>query len=118
MKKSKVIMLMGQDDLLSYSVDLFLTTHKEWHVVNMSFEQNLDTLFQMVAKVNPDVVIIQQGGDSCYSSLPVSLLQDNPSLKVITLNLNDNFMEVYSKQNILVGSSTDLFSVIETQTRT
>ena len=110
---SKIIVLWGQDDLLSYSVELFLTNHEDWHVINMSFEQNLNALFQMVAKTNPEVVIIQQGGDSCYSSIPVILLQDNPNLKVITLSLNNNLMEVYSKQNIEVESSMDLFSVIE-----
>jgi len=115
---SKTIVLWGQDDLLSYSVELFLTNHADWHVVNMSFEQNLNALFQVVAKMNPEVVIIQQGGDSCYSSVPIILLQDHPSLKVITLSLNNNLMEVYSKQNINVESSTDLFTVIEAQSST
>ena len=113
---SKTIVLWGQDDLLSYSVEMFLSNLKDWHVVNMSNEQNLNALFQVVEKVNPDVVIIQQGGDSCYSSIPIILLQDNPNIKIITLNLNNNLMEVYSKHNILVESSMDLFSVIEAQT--
>ena len=110
---SKTIVLWGQDDLLSSTVELFLTTKKGWNVVNIPIEQNIDALMKAVDKVHPDVVIIQQGDCPANSSFPTSLLKDHPKLKVITLNPNDNFMEVYSKQNILVQSASDLVSVVE-----
>ena len=110
---SKTIVLWGQDDLLSSTVELFLTTEKGWNVVNIPIEQNVDALMKAVDKVHPDVVIIQQGDCPASSSFPTSLLKDHPKLKVITLNPNDNLMEVYSKQNILVQSASDLVSVVE-----
>jgi len=113
MMKSKTIVLWGREDLLSSSVELFLTARKGWHVINISSEENLDALLLAVDKVHPDVVILQEGDRAGNSDLPIKLVQDYPGLKVIIVSLNDNLMEVYSKQNILVKSASDLISVVE-----
>jgi len=113
MTKSKTIVLWGREDLLSSSVELFLTAQKGWRVVSISNEENFEALILAVGKVHPDVVIIQQGDRSSNSYPLMKLIQDHPGLRVITVNLNDNLMEVYSKQNILVKSASDLISVVE-----
>lgn len=113
MTRSKMIVLWGREDLLSSSVELFLTAQKGWEVVSISNEENFDALLLAVDKVNPDVVIIQLGDRSGDSHLPMKLLQDYPGLKVITVRLMDNLMEVYSKQDIQVKSASDLISVVE-----
>jgi hypothetical protein len=113
MMKSKTIVLWGREDLLSSSVELFLTAQKGWHVISISNDENFDALLLAVDKVHPDVVILQEGDRAGNSNLPIKLLQDHPGLKVITVSLKDNLMEVYSKQNILVRSASDLISVVE-----
>ena len=113
MMKSKTIVLWGREDLLSSSVELFLTAQKGWKVINISNEENFDALLLAVDKEHPDVVILQEGNRAGNSNLPIKLLQDHPGLKVITVSLNDNLMEVYSKQNILAQSASDLISVVE-----
>ena len=112
--KSKTIVLWGREDLLSSSVELFLTDQKGWQVISISNEENFETLLEVIDKVNPDVVIVQQVDSSGNSNWPVNLIKDHPGLKLITVNLMDNMMEVYSKQNILVKSAFDLISVVET----
>ena len=111
--KSKTIVLWGREDLLSSSVELFLATQKGWNVISISNEENFDTLLLALEKVHPSVVIIQQGDCTGNSNLPMKLIQDHSGLMVITVNPNDNLMEVYSKQNILVKSASDLISVVE-----
>ena len=113
MTKSKTIVLWGREDLLSSSVELFLTAQKGWEVISISNEEGFNALLQAVDKVHPEVVIIHQGDRSANSSLPMQLIQDYPGLKVITVNLQNNLMEVYSKQNILVKAASDLVSVVE-----
>lgn len=110
---SKKIVLWGHDDLLSFFVDLFLTSQTGWDVVHVSFEKNLESLIQLVNRVNPEVVIIQLGEHSGNSNVPAILSQYHPNLKVITLSLNNNLMEVYSKQNVLVESIADFISIVE-----
>jgi len=113
MVKSKTIVMWGREDLLSSSVELFLTNQKGWEVISISNEESFNALLEAVDKMHPDVVIIHQGDRSANSSLPMQLIQDHPGLKVITLSLQDNLMEVYSKQKILVKAASDLISVVE-----
>lgn len=113
MTKSKTIVLWGREDLLSSSVELFLTAQKGWRVVSISDEENFEALILAVSKVHPDVVIIQQGSRSSNSYPLMKLIQDHPGLRVITVSLNNNLMEVYSKQDILVKSASDLITVVE-----
>ena len=114
MMKSKKIVLWGREDLLSSSVELFLTAQKGWAVVSISNEENFEALILAVDKVHPDVVIIQQGDRSSNSYPLMKLIQDHPGLRVITVSLNNNLMEVYSKQDVLVKSASDLISMVET----
>jgi len=113
MKKSKKIVLWGREDLLSSSVELFLTNQKGWQVISISDEEKFETLIRAVNKVDPDVVFIHQGDRAGNSNLPMRLLQDHPDLKVITFSLQNNLMEVYGKQNIIIESASDLIAVVE-----
>lgn len=114
MMKSKTIVLWGREDLLSSSVELFLTSQKGWKVISISNEENFEALILAVNKVRPDVVIIQQGDRSSNSYPLMKLIQNHPGLRVITVSLNNNLMEVYSKQDVLVKSASDLISMVET----
>lgn len=82
-------------------------------MISISNEENYDELMLAVNRVNPDVVIIHQKDPNLYLNLPAILLHDHPKLKVVTLSLNNNLMEVYSKQDILVKSTSDLISVVD-----
>lgn len=115
MTKSKKIVLWGREDLLSSSVKLFLTNQKGWRVISISDEEKFEVLISVVEKVQPDVVFIHQGNESGNSNLPMKLLQGFPGLKVITFSLQDNLMEVYGKQNIMVNSASDLISAVEAE---
>jgi len=111
--KQKTIVLWDRGDLLSSSVELFLTAQKGWHVFNLPNDENLEILKKTVDELNPDVVILHRWDRSNNVNLPTILLHDHPGLKVITVNPENSLLEVYSKQNIMVKSVTDLISVIE-----
>ena len=109
----KTIVLWGRGDLLSSSVELFLSTQKGWHVINLPNDENPETLVKAVDELSPDVVIIhQQNGDGDLN-LPANLLQRRPGLKVITVNLENNVLEIYSKQDITVKSASDLITAVK-----
>ena len=116
MAKSWTIVVWGREDLLSFSVELFLTRQKEWHVVSLSDEGNIEALILAIDKLNPNVVCIHQDNRTENSNLPMQLLQNHPGMKVITFSLQDNLIEVYSKHNIMVKSASDLISVVEMDT--
>ena len=74
---------------------------------------NTDTLAREVEKVNPDIVIIHQGMYSGEMRLPIKLVQDHSKLKIITISLENNLVEVYNKHTICIKEVSDLLSIIE-----
>jgi len=114
MAKSRTIVLWGRDDLLRSSFELLLGSQKGWRVISISNEENQDVLMQTVEEVHPDVVIIYLGDDTSNFYLPTELFHKQPKLKVITASLNDNLVEIYSKRDISITSSSEFISMIET----
>jgi DNA-binding NarL/FixJ family response regulator len=113
MTKPKMIVVWGSGDILNSSIDLFLAGREDWKVVSVSNKDDLDALILAAENTQPDIVIIHQG---CYSNppdLPLQFLQAHPAIKVIKISLENNAMEVYSKQKIIVKQASDLIKVIE-----
>jgi len=113
--KAKMVVVWGREDLLSSSIEYFLATKEDWKVVSISNKEDLDALILAVETTHPDIVIILQGDHNGLTNLPLQLLQDHPAIKVITISLENNAMEVYSKQKIMVKQVSDLITVIENE---
>ena len=111
--KSKMVIVWGQDDLLSWAVNFFLTSRKDWNVVNLSSERGIDFLIQEVENLNPDVVIVYQA--KCFNSarLLMQLLYARPELTLLTVSPQENSIEVYSKKQIFVQEVSDLISIVD-----
>jgi hypothetical protein len=108
-----MVVVWGGEDVLSSSIEFFLATKVDWQVISISKTKGLDALTQAVETTHPDIVIIFQ---ECYNSsnnIPLQLLMDYPAIKVIMMNLEDNTLEVFNKQNIKVKHASDLITVIE-----
>jgi len=110
-----MVVVWGREDLLSSSIEYFLATKEDWKVVSISNKEDLDALILAVETTHPDIVIILQGDHNGLTNLPLQLLQDHPAIKVITISLENNAMEVYSKQKIMVKQVSDLITVIENE---
>ena len=85
-------------------------------MVSISNKEDLDALILAVETTQPDIVIIHQ---ECHALINLiyrcNSLQDHPAIKVIMISLENNMMEVYSKQKILVKQASDLITVIENE---
>ncbi len=110
---SKMVLVWGQDDLLSWAVNFFLTSRKDWDVVSLSSERGIDFLIQEVETLNPDVVIVYQ--NKCVNTvrLLMQLLYTRPELTMLTVSTQENSIEVYSKKKVFVQEVSDLISVVD-----
>lgn len=115
MATSIKILLWNCEDILSSSIEFFLTSHEDWKVVSISKKEGLYVLNRAVETSHPDFVIIQQGTQIGSTNLALQLLQDHPAIKVIVLSLENNMLDIYSKQKIFMQKATDLIGVIENE---
>jgi len=113
--KSKKILVWGCEDILNSSIKLFLSAKEDWQVISITDKESLKSLNLAVETSHPDIVIIQQSYQNSSNKLPLQILQEHPTIKVITISLENNLMEIFSKQKLLVKQASDLIAVIENE---
>jgi hypothetical protein len=111
--KSRKVIVWGKNDLLSSSVISFLSALKDWEVINLSNGQGIDDLIQEVETIRPDAIIIYQRYCARSAHLPAQLLSIYSGISVITINSDDNLMEIYNKKQVNVREPSDFISAIE-----
>ena len=115
MQKPKLIVIWDEEDILSSYIGLYLAAREDWKVVRVSSKEELEALIPLIEKAKADVVIIHQRCHNDSFKFQLDFIRDQPTFKVITINLENNAMEVYSKQKIMVQQASDLIAAIENQ---
>jgi hypothetical protein len=110
---SKQVIVWGRDDLLSWSVMSFLSARKDWEVISLLKGQSIDDLIQETETVHPDAIIVYQWDSAGNANLLAQLLSIYPDITVITVNPDDNSMDVYNKKQTCIQKVSDLISAIE-----
>jgi len=110
--------LWGLDTLLSQAVEMFLLESMAWNVIRISSDEGSEKLFQETRQIDPDVVILCIDRFDEISSLPLQLIDQQQNLKVVTLGLESNLMQVYSRQNVILQGVPDLLSIVYPRTFT
>ena len=107
------IILWGRDDLLSQAVDLFLHASKSWDVTRLSSDSGEEKLIEETQRINPEVVFLCREKIDEDASLPLRLIDEQVCLRVVTVGLESNLMQVYSKHNVLLQGASELLSIVE-----
>ena len=107
------IILWGSDDLLSQAVDLFLQTSQSLNVIRLSSEIGVEKLMRETQRINPDVVVLCRDKVDDDSSLPLRLINEQACLRVVTVGLESNLMQVYSKHNVILQGASELLSIVD-----
>ena len=113
MTKPKTAILWGQDDLLPQAMEFFLTAGETWEVIRIAANQGIGSFVEQVQRSKPDLVILCQERFREDSDPLMKLFQDQPDLRVITVNLENNLLQVYSKHSITLRKVSDLLSIVE-----
>jgi hypothetical protein len=110
----KMVVIWGGENILLSSIQYLLANRNDWIVVSVSSAEEFETQVLIAKKDLSDIVLIYQGDMDEPCDLPMQLLHDHAELRVITISLENNVMNVYNKQSLLVKETADLVSVIET----
>ena len=111
--KLKKVILWGHNDVLGDAVETFLATRNDWDVVRIGDDVSEDVFIEQVELEQPEVIIVYESDHASVGACLYQLLHSRPQIKAITLNLENNFLDVYDKHQVEVNSVSDLFSAIE-----
>lgn len=106
----KVIVLLSES-LIGKGVESILSREKDLSVTSTSFIDDA-TLNQQIERDQPDVVILDERLEIADLSCMVGLLKENPELRVIVVEEQQNLIHVYQKQEIIVTRVADLIDTI------
>lgn len=115
MANTKTVLVWGGEDILSLSMEMFLSTKTGWQITRISNKEKPEVVIQTVETLQPDTVLIHEGDQIFPRDLISHLLQEHTSIKVIMICLDTNEMDVYSKQKILARDPFDLIEAIESK---
>ena len=109
----KVIILWKDDDVLLRAVELLLKSRAGWSVATFSENWDDNDLLRQVHETPPDVFIVNEDVFTAKIYLFTKFAQQFSKLKIITMSLENNKLNIYKRQTISVREATDLFSIIE-----
>lgn len=107
------VIIWGREDLLSQAVSRVLEAGRSWEILRVSSTENIEKLIQKIQTTKPEVVILCQDGVKEDSILPMKVINAQSRLKVVSLSLANNLIQVYSKTDVMVQGGMDLLSIIE-----
>lgn len=108
---TRKIIVWGQDNLLARAIDQILTTRLAWDVTRM-MNTDGECLLQTVDMIKPKVVVLCHV-DVEDLALVFHLLGSQPEIRVITVGLENNVVNVYSHHNFILRGGSDFVSVVE-----
>jgi hypothetical protein len=111
--RPRTALLWGREDLLGQAVESILTAEQNWQVSKILGNPDVRALLQEVEKINPEIIIINRGRCTEGFPAPLHLIERFPESKIITVNPDNNVVEVYSKQKFRIEQVSDLLAVID-----
>lgn len=119
---SQKAVLWAPDDVLARAMESFLEAGETWQVIRIPADEDIRSLVEQVQRIRPSLLILyhrkpDDDTDPLMKLLDdqpeLKVLADQPELKVITMSLENNHIQVYSKQSITIRGISDLLSIIE-----
>lgn len=111
--EQKTAILLGKENLLGSAVELLLAPIKTWKIVRVAAGRDNNSTVDEIKALKPGVVIIYQNEEFVNVQLVMQLLDECPGLRVITVSLESNSIQIYNKQRVWIKNSDDLLSVME-----
>src|SRR5512139_511483 len=103
--------IWGRNDLLVHAVGSFLKS-RDWEITHVSGDQDAEILLLQTKQIHPEVVILCRE-EADESALAFRLIDEQACPRVMTLGLDSNLMQVYSKQNIHLQGASDLLAILD-----
>jgi hypothetical protein len=122
MNTVKTAILWSQDDLLAEAIKILFKQEPGWQLIWIPPGSGLASLVEEVQKARPELMVLCHGSGRDGADPLLELIRQHPEwsviagqeeLKVITVSLTDNAIQVYRKHTVTLRSVSDLLSVIE-----
>jgi len=109
----RVIILWKDEDVLLTAIELLLDQKPGWEVTRLANDWDDHALLQLVDETRPDVFIVHEDVFVKKMYLFTRFALEFSKLKILTLSLENNLVNLYSRCTFSIREGNDLFSIIE-----
>jgi hypothetical protein len=108
----KTIILWGQDDVLIRAVEDLLGVETGWRLIRVLDDLNEVSLARTLAHFTPDVLIVHENAFGSDIRSLLGFVQAHSQLKIITIGLQNNQMEIFNKKRVCIREASDLLAAV------
>lgn len=108
---AKCILIVNPAFVLTAGLEVLLHRQRDINVVS-SNPENEERLIEEIKRYHPDIVLLDDGHCLVEPLRLMALLRDYPSLRVIVVNLNDNRLQIFTRQELYVTRAEDLVDAV------
>jgi DNA-binding NarL/FixJ family response regulator len=108
---AKCVLIINPAMVLTAGLEILLRHQKDINVISSNPESE-EMLFEVIEHYHPDVMLLEDGHCFVQPAYLVSLLKGFPDLRVMVVNLNDNHLQIFARQERLVTCADDLVDAV------
>jgi hypothetical protein len=108
----KLVLLYGSENLLGFSVEYLLKSAGDLEVIRIADDRSLGFLLQELENINPDIIILSQIDLGNKDEIAYLLMRSKQTVKILIVNHQNNLVEIFTKQQVMIGEGTDLLSIV------
>lgn len=105
--------LWGSEDLFGGAIEALLAGLGNWRTIRIFDERGIDSLTQENERLHPDLLILKQENIVHDIQPLLRLIRSFPDLRIITINTENNLIEIYDKHLRQIREIADLLSIID-----
>lgn len=109
----KSIILWGQEDLLGNAVVALLTARSDWNLIRVQDEADIEALALKVEQFKPELMLVNRNDITRNFPPLLRLVQSCPTLKILTINPENNLVEIYDKHMLQLKNISDLLAILD-----
>ena len=111
--RTRRAIVWGRNDLFSQAIGQILESGMTWDVMMIPSNFAFEVLLQETTTFEPEVVILCQEKIVDESALPLALIEKHPEVRVISIGLVSNLIQVYSKRDVVLQSVPEFLSIVD-----
>ena len=108
-----IVLAITKDSVLGFALTNLINASEVGLVVYESQAQTLAELVQEINNSQADVILLENSNTFAREAILTKLLMLYPKLLVVIVNEENNWLNIYRREDVLMTSPADLMSVIQ-----
>jgi len=105
------VLILDNQLLVGAGIQLLLSGEADLEIIGLP-SLNCEDLAQLINKLEPDVIVLDEINHLTHLAGLLALLNNFSRLRIVVVRVQDDLIQIYDKQEVLVTRSGQLSNII------